>query len=131
MNNTYLIFTIGVNQYAINTSFIQSIIEKVHITKIPLLPKYILGSISYDDKPISLVDINIIYNNKETKILNKTCFIVLSNKFSIVSDTVDEIIDIEEKEIRPMSDFIFKEIDSNMFTGIYNKILIIDINQLN
>lgn len=129
MNETYLVFTIDSNQYAINSSFVQMIVQKTHITKVPMLPNHVLGYINYGSKPIPLIDINVKFNKVESEILDNTCFIVINNssECAIVSDSVDKILDINDTEIKPFN--------KKLFNGIYsegvNNILLIDINQLN
>lgn len=129
MINTYLIFTIGNNEFAICTDDILTITQQSILTEVPMTLDFILGFINYNKSPIPLIDLNYKFNKTFTGIMDNTCNIILDiiPKMAIITDSVSDTIDIDDSQIKPS--------DVDYLKGLYiaddKNILIINTNTLN
>lgn len=96
-----VVFRLGDEQFAVETSKVQNINDIMEITKVPKAPDYIKGLINLRGTIISLLDINKLLditssNNTQSNI------IILQMQEELVGitvDEVDEVIDIEDSMI--------------------------------
>jgi len=121
----YLVFKINNNKYAFNTNEVKEIAISEDIFFIPFVPPYIRGFINRYGEPFTVMDINILLENK--KIISDK-FLVMKipddNLCLIITDII-EIIKISEDNID-----INKDETNKYFKGIirYNDS---DINIIN
>lgn len=94
-----VIFKLNDEQFAVETAKVQSINDMMEITKVPNAPSYIKGLINLRGNVISLLDINLLLNTKESVDANQTNMIILNIEDEMVGitvDEVDEVLDVEE-----------------------------------
>jgi|SRR3712207_268302 len=128
-----VIFKLNDEQFAVETAKVQSINDMMEITKVPNAPTYIKGLINLRGNVISLLDINLLLNTKESVDANQTNMIILNIEDEMVGitvDEVDEVLDVEE-------DLIEKTEQEKKFAyirGVINFedriVTLIDINKL-
>ena len=97
-----VIFKLNDEQFAVETAKVQSINDMMEITKVPNAPSYIKGLINLRGNVISLLDINLLLNTKESVDANQTNMIILNIEDEMVGitvDEVDEVLDVEEELI--------------------------------
>ena len=95
-----LILTLDNQKYCIKTEFIELIDNKKVITPIPKSPKYAKGVINLKGRILSVLDIKGILdldsNNEEE---NLVVLNIKGERFGILVDLVEEILEISEEEI--------------------------------
>lgn len=96
-----VVFNLGDEQFAVETSKVQNINDIMEITKVPKAPKYIKGLINLRGNIISLLDINLLLDIGELDTVQRNIIILemQDELVGITVDQVDEVIDIEENII--------------------------------
>ena len=128
-----VVFKLGDEHFAVETDRVQSINDIMSITRVPKAPAYIKGLINLRGSIKSLVDLNLLldvnHGNQQNNIIILT---VEDEEIGISVDEVEEVLDIDEKNIQKLN----KDNDKNQpyVKGILNyedKLLtIIDIDKL-
>jgi purine-binding chemotaxis protein CheW len=90
-----IVFKLNEEQFAVETSKVQSINDIMEITRIPKAPKFIKGLINLRGIIISLLDINLILgiDPGETKQNN---IIILEMEDELVGIAVDQVDEVQE-----------------------------------
>lgn len=102
-----VIFKLGDEQFAVETSKAQGINDTMKITEVPNSPEYIRGLINLRGNIISLLDINLLLNISKSKEETESNIIILKmedEQVGITVDQVDEVLDIEETMIEKVDD---------------------------
>ncbi|MBW6408595.1 chemotaxis protein CheW [Clostridium weizhouense] len=100
-----VVFKLGNEHFAVETERVQSINDMMGITRVPKAPSYIKGLINLRGSIKSLVDINLLLNvNSSTEQNNIIILTVKDEEIGISVDEVDEVLDIDEKNIQKLED---------------------------
>ncbi|MFL0246800.1 chemotaxis protein CheW [Candidatus Clostridium stratigraminis] len=127
-----VIFRIGDEQFAVETSKVQSINDIMEITKVPKAPKYIKGLINLRGNIISLLDINLLVDIEKNNSSQNNIIIleVDEEQVGMTVDEVDEVLEIEEDIIEKIE----SERKKSYIKGVLNFkdriVTLIDINKL-
>ena len=129
-----VVFKLGDEHFAVETEKVQGINDMMTVTRVPKAPSYIKGLINLRGSIKSLVDINLLLNlesgNEQQNII---ILKVADEEIGISVDEVEEVLDIEEKEIQKM-DLSKSNTNSQYIKGIINidgrLLTIIDIDNL-
>ena len=84
---------------------VTEIINDCAITHLPLVPDYIKGIINLRGQILPVVDIRLYMGKPALEYNSKTCFIVLNVDdlpVCIVVDSVQQVIDIDLQDVRPI-----------------------------
>lgn len=97
-----VVFKIGDEQFAVETSKVQSIADMMKITAVPKAPSHIKGLINLRGSIISLLDINLLLNisfsgNDQMNII---ILKVEEELVGISVDQVDEVLEIDETDLQ-------------------------------
>lgn len=106
--NKYLFFKIGKESYGIGIRYVIEIIELQAISLVPDLPAYVKGVINLRGKVIPIVDLRMRFDMEERAYDNRTCIIITEVDHILVGclvDTVEEVMEILEKNIEPPPKF--------------------------
>lgn len=130
-----VVFKLGDEHFAVETDRVQSINDIMSITKVPKAPSYIKGLINLRGSIKSLVDLNLLldvnHGNEQNSIIILT---VEDEEIGISVDEVEEVLDIDEKNIQKLDKDNDKDKAQPYIKGILNyedKLLtIIDIDKL-
>lgn len=132
-----VVFKLGDEHFAVETEKVQAINDMMEVTRVPKSPKYIKGLINLRGSIKSLVDINLLLNLKTVNEPNTIIILkVQEEEIGITVDEVEEVLDIDEKEIQKLenSNAGATNANSQYIRGIINvegKLLtIIDIDNL-
>ena len=132
-----VVFKLGDEHFAVETEKVQGINDMMEVTRVPKSPKYIKGLINLRGSIKSLVDINLLLNLKTVNEPNTIIILkVQEEEIGITVDEVEEVLDIDEKEIQKLenSNTGANNVNSQYIRGIINvegKLLtIIDIDNL-
>lgn len=93
-----VIFNLGDEQFAVETSKVQSINDVMQVTRVPKSPNYIKGLINLRGNVISLLDINLLLDVKKSEEKQES-MIILEMEDELVGitvDQVDEVLDVED-----------------------------------
>lgn len=140
--DSYLIFELENELFAIHVNKILSILEMKKITKVPETPDYMKGVINLRGEVLPIIDSHIKFNMSPMSISMKTSILVIelkrenakAVKLGLMVDKVDEVLQIQSKKIQaPPS--IGAAYESTYITGMYKKddktfIMLIDIDKV-
>lgn len=91
---------------------VREIIEYGNLTKVPMMPAYVLGVINLRGNVVPVVDLAARFGAGSTILGKRTCIIILEmpeteglNLVGLVVDAVDEVMDIEAGQIEPAPAF--------------------------
>jgi len=138
--HTYLNFTIGKENFALNVANVISIVEVPEITKLPKTPDYVKGLINTRGQGVPLIDPSVKFGLEPIPINSNTTIIILEIKLEdemvkvgMLVDAVNDVLDIDKSQILPLPKVA--NISTNGFlTGLYATgdefIIIMDANFL-
>lgn len=133
-NMQILIFEIGNEKYAIETSAVQGIDKMMDITKVPRAPECIKGLVNLRGNIISVYDISIILGLSGRKTASENILIIKTDdeQLGIIVDRVVEVIEVDANLAKNIS--LPKEDDRNYIKGTMNMenylVTLIDIGLL-
>lgn len=104
-----VIFKLSNEQFAVETSKVQSINDYMEITKVPRAPSHIKGIINLRGNVISILDINLLMDvpKQENNVKSENSIIILEMEeelVGVVVDQVDEVLDLDEGMIEKITD---------------------------
>lgn len=130
----FLIFEIDKLSIGVSTDFVIEIITNHAITKVPMLPSYIEGIINLRGQIIPIVNIRRRMGKPTVEFNDKMCIIVLnieSTYIGIIVDTVQQVVDINVKEISQVPVHNGQELINGMLSiGDGATLLFLDCQQL-
>lgn len=106
--NKYLFFRIDRESYGIGIRYVIEIIELQAISIVPDMPLYVKGVINLRGKVIPIVDLRLRFGMEERIYDDRTCIIVTEVDgilLGCVVDTVEEVMEIPERNIEPPPKF--------------------------
>jgi purine-binding chemotaxis protein CheW len=115
-----VVFTLGLEEYAINICHAKEIIRIPKITKIPAMPSFIEGVFNLRGKIIPVFDLKKRFGFEQSDRSTDSRLLILELEGMTLGFTVDdisEVIKIEEKSIDNLGDEIFG-INKNSIQGI-------------
>ncbi len=138
--DSFLTFKIADELYAVNVSKVLSILELTKITKIPRTPEYIRGVINLRGIVLPVVDLRIKFGLETAAFTNNTCILVMelqldeeTVKLGGLVDSVQEVLEIEDKDILPAPNF-GQKFRSEFIEGMYKTdntfVMILDIEKI-
>ncbi|MFQ3580170.1 MAG: chemotaxis protein CheW [Bacteroidales bacterium] len=138
--NSYLIFKLGEEKFAVHAGKVRHILELVKINSIPRNPSFIKGIINLRGTALPVVDTPIIIGMCPTLFTPKTCIIVIEIigieeilEIGILVDSIQAVIEIEKQHIKKPPT-ISVEKNNSFITGMveYNEkyVKILDIEKV-
>ena len=100
-------FVIGDEEYAVPILSIQEIIKPFSWTRVPQVPKYILGVFNLRGSVIPLIDLHTKFGGQMKKHTEDTRFIVMRNEDDVAGFVIDRLtmaIRLEKSDIGPAPD---------------------------
>lgn len=108
----YLSFHSMQTAFAIPIDRVREIIEYGQITTVPLMPEYVKGVINLRGNVVPVIDLGCRFSGEKTNIGKRTCIIIMElpigdtiQQAGLIVDAVDEVMDIESKQIEPPPEF--------------------------
>lgn len=102
MQNRYLTFYIGEEEYGIEIKHVIEIIGIQKITPVPNIRKFIKGIINLRGNIIPVVDVRMRFQMPQMQYNDRTCIIVVSvnnNSIGLIVDEVVEVVNISEENL--------------------------------
>ena len=120
----YLTFVLAEEEFGVQILKVREIIGYTPITAVPRTAKSIKGVINLRGQVIPIVDLRLKFGMEENKVTEQTCIIVVETiqenreiSVGIIVDRVQEVLDIDEKNIDPPPHF-GDAFDSGFILGI-------------
>lgn len=104
IENTYLIFGVEAEQYAVNITYVTEIVGMQKISAVPDVPTFIKGVINLRGKVIPVMDIRLRFSLPWRDYDDRSTIIVLELDgvaTGMVVDRVNEVLDIPVEQITP------------------------------
>ncbi|MCK9492278.1 MAG: chemotaxis protein CheW [Sulfurimonas sp.] len=128
-------FIIGEEEYAIPILSIQEIIKPFTWTRVPQVPKYVMGVFNLRGAVIPLIDLRLKFGLSEKKHSDETRFIVMKDRDDVAGFVIDRLtmaIRIKKGNIGPAPDTVNG--DNTMIDGVGKQedkiITILKVNKL-
>jgi purine-binding chemotaxis protein CheW len=106
LERQYLTFQIGPEEYGINILSVKEIIVYSSLTKIPMVPEYILGVMNVRGNVVPVVDLAPRFGMLSAEFTKLTCIVIVEigegedvSDVGIVVDSVEDVLDISEDQI--------------------------------
>ena len=125
----YLFFILENEEYAMNASYVQEIVDYTKITKVPKSNSCVKGITNIRGELIGVVDPKIRFGMEQSPVTKRTSFIItkLMNKekesfisIALVVDMVIEVEDIKTEDILPSPEFGMK-IDKRFIKNVIRR----------
>lgn len=104
LKGKFLTFHIDGEDYGFDIRYVTEIIGVQTITKVPDMPGFMLGVINLRGRVIPVMDIRARFGLAARAYDERTCIIVIHVKdeaTGLIVDRVNEVLDIDEKQIEP------------------------------
>jgi purine-binding chemotaxis protein CheW len=128
-------FIIGEEEYAVPILSIQEIIKPFTWTRVPQVPKYVMGVFNLRGAVIPLIDLRLKFGLSDKKHSDETRFIVMKDNDDVAGFVIDRLtmaIRIKKSNIGPAPDTING--DNTMIDGVGKQedriITILKVNKL-
>jgi purine-binding chemotaxis protein CheW len=106
---TYLTFSLSKENFAINVTHVEKILEYQTVTEVPKAPEYMLGVFNMRGEVIPLVDTRVKFGMEKTNITSSTCVLVITInndgeelKLGAMVDNVNEVINYYNTDVLPL-----------------------------
>lgn len=122
----YLTFQLGEESYGISVLKVREIIQMQPITRVPRMPDYMKGVINLRGKVIPVADMRVKFNFAKAEMNERTCIIVVALSLGdgretltgLIVDAVEEVMQIEEKQIEEAPSFVDTSISTEYIFGM-------------
>lgn len=127
-----VVFRLGDEEFAVETSKVQNISHTMKVTKVPKAAPHIKGLINLRGNIISLIDVNLLLNINSSKEEKENIIIIdiENEEIAISVDKVNEVLDIKEQDIQKLEDKEIREYVNGIIKLENRIITIIDLNKL-
>jgi len=136
----FLSFTLGDDDYGIDILRVQEIRGWEEVRKIPHTPEYIKGVVNLRSVVVPIIDMRIRFGQEKYDYNPTTVIIVISviynensHLLGIVVDSVSDVIDIDNSQIKPppaLGTNVNTEFMSGMFMVDERMIIVLDSDKL-
>ena len=123
----FLTFRIGEEAFGMDLSQTREIIEYEGVTKVPLMPSFIIGVINLRGEVVPVIDLAVRLGRPPITIKRRTCVIVVElesdgkqHTLGLLADAVNEVAEIAETDIENAPAFGAK-IRAEFIQGIAKK----------
>lgn len=112
MERQFLTFQMGPEEYGINILNVKEIIGYSQVTKIPMVPEYILGVMNVRGNVVPVVDLAPRFAMLTSEITKLTCIIIVEieegeeiSDIGILVDSVEDVMDISAENVESAPGF--------------------------
>jgi purine-binding chemotaxis protein CheW len=104
----YLTFKLEEEVFALDVAKVREILDFTTVTKVPQTPEYMRGVINLRGSVVPVMDLRLKFGMTVTEKTVNTCVIVVETALDgetvvlgVLSDSVQEVIDLEPEQIEP------------------------------
>ena len=104
MENMYLCFTVGNENYGVEIQHVLQIIGMQEITEMPEMPREVKGFINLRGSIIPVVSMRVRLGKTEDEHTERTCIIVVNigdKEIGLIVDSIQEAVTIDPQSISP------------------------------
>ena len=104
VNDLFLTFHVGQEEYGINIFFVTEIVGMQTITEVPEMSSCSKGVVNLRGQIISVIDVRLRFGMTEREYDERTCIIVVNihgRQLGLIVDTVNEVRTIQPESISP------------------------------
>lgn len=112
MERQFLTFQMGPEEYGINILNVKEIIGYSQVTKIPMVPEYILGVMNVRGNVVPVVDLAPRFGSIASPVTKLTCIVIVEieegediSDIGILVDSVEDVVDISEDKVESAPGF--------------------------
>ena len=134
MNQQYVIFELGGQDYAIDIALVSEITEIRAITKMPKSEAYIEGILNLRGSVIPVVNLKKLLNIESSNQGNKQILVSSTNDnfAGLMIDSAKDVKNFNEDEIEPIANIV--QTQKNSYRGVINVdgslVLILDVENI-
>jgi len=121
VDNQYLSFFIGGEEYAVEVLLVQEIIRYLEPTRVPNAPEVVKGVINFRGKIIPVINMRKKFNLDEVEYNSFNVIIVLmvkSKTMGIIVDSVSDVVSFTKEDIQDMEEDMMEEIKMHQIRGL-------------
>lgn len=133
LNDQYITFTIGEEDYAISIVNVEEIVKVSNLIKVPKSQDYFVGLMDIRGKVVNMIDLSKKIMNKKIgeSAMNRAIIVKINNKsIGIIVDKVSHVVHFSPNQIDPPPPSV-KGISSRYIIGVAKKdnrfVIIMDI----
>ena len=134
----HLLFTLGEEVFALPLSSVKEVISMVEITEVPHVPSFFKGVINLRGQIISIIDLRIKMNLKNSEIKPKQTSIIITDMNDvIIGSIVDEVNEVSGFDMnKVLTEIAMQDVRSKEYvTGILKvkdekPIILLDFNKI-
>jgi purine-binding chemotaxis protein CheW len=142
----YLTFMLGGEVFAIGILNIKEIIDFGNLTEVPMMPVFVRGVINLRGSVVPVIDLSARFGRQSTKIARRTGIVIVETNhqshseevtshqdIGIIVDAVNEVIEIDSKDIEPAPAFgtkIRPDFINGMAKHQQGFIILLNVNQV-
>ncbi len=103
LGGKYLTFSLAGEEYGLEILKVREIIGIMDITAMPQVPPEVKGVINLRGKVIPVIDLRLKFGMEPAGYTEQTCIVVVDvgALVGVIVDTVQEVLDIDERQIKP------------------------------
>ena len=112
MDRQFLTFQMGPEEYGINILNVKEIIGYSQVTKIPMVPEYVLGVMNVRGNVVPVVDLAPRFGSLTSPITKLTCIVIVEieegedvTDIGILVDSVEDVVDISKEDVESAPGF--------------------------
>lgn len=104
----YIVIRLGTEQYGIDIRYVDNIVRMQHITRVPKMPKFLVGIINLRGEVLPVISLRIKMDLEKDVYEKKTRIIVLKNQtegnLGMIVDEVNEVVTLESTQVDRVDD---------------------------
>ncbi|MCR4598101.1 MAG: chemotaxis protein CheW [Acetatifactor sp.] len=104
----YIVIQLGSEQYGIDVRFVDNIVRMQKITRVPKMPKYLVGIINLRGEVLPVMSLRLKMGLERDVYEKKTRIIVLKTQsegnLGVIVDEVKEVVTLESKQVDKVDD---------------------------
>ncbi|MDY0387122.1 MAG: chemotaxis protein CheW [Methanolobus sp.] len=116
-----VVFSLGVEEFAVNIMQVQEIIRMPEITRIPRSPDYVKGVINLRGKIIVVMDLDKRFGMSQKNITDESRVVVVDIEGTVIGlvvDSVSEVIRLQGSNIDQTPEIITQSINAEYLKGV-------------
>ncbi|MCB0280742.1 MAG: purine-binding chemotaxis protein CheW [Calditrichaeota bacterium] len=120
MDNKFLTFNIGKEQYGIEIKYVTQILGMQSITSLPEMPSFIQGVINLRGKVIPVINVRVRFGFESLEFTDRTCIIVVDMDrilVGLIVDQMQEVLTIPNEKIEA-TPTLNKSVESRYIAGL-------------
>ena len=106
--NQYIVIRLENEQYGIDVRFVENIVKMQKITRVPKMPKYLVGIINLRGEVLPVMSIRVKMGLEKETYEKKTRIIVLKTQtegnLGVIVDEVKEVVTLENAQVDDVDD---------------------------